>query len=311
MGKLLISTKGMPQNTWLEYRRRGIGGSDAAAIVGMSPYATAYTVWADKTGRLTEKDDSEAMRLGRDLEDYVASRFTEKTGKKVRKKNAILQHDDHEFIIANIDREVIGEKAGLECKTTSALNLKRFKNGAFPDQYYTQCVHYLAVTGWERWYLAVLALGVGFFVYVIERDEDEIKALEQAEADFWRNHILPDVPPPVDGMKPTGTALGHVFSSADGGECELLCENTVVSYNELKKVKAEIESQIEKLEQEMKAMLGECERGVCGKYEIRWKKTIRQNLSKDLLIEKYPAIELDKICKTTETRRFSVVEKTK
>ena len=147
---------------WLEERRKSIGGSDAAALVGMSPYATPYMVWADKTGRLPPKEDSEAMRQGRDLEEYVAKRFCEKNEKKVHIQSGIIRNPAYPYAHATIDRKVTGERAGLECKTTSAMNLKKFKNGEYPENYYAQCMHYLAVTGWERWYLAVLVLGRDF-----------------------------------------------------------------------------------------------------------------------------------------------------
>ena len=78
-----ISTKGMSREEWLERRRKTIGGSDAAGIVGLSKWASPFSVWADKTGRAAEKADTETMRQGRDLEDYVARRWMEETGKRV------------------------------------------------------------------------------------------------------------------------------------------------------------------------------------------------------------------------------------
>ena len=121
-------------------------------------------LWADKTGKLPPKNDNEAMRQGRDLEAYVAQRFTEKTGKKVHVYSEMLRNPAYPFAHANIDRKVTGERAGLECKTTSIMNLKKFKNGEYPENYYAQCVHYLAVTGFDRWYLAVLILNQGFYL---------------------------------------------------------------------------------------------------------------------------------------------------
>ena len=85
-----VSTKGMTRGTWLEARRGSLGGSDAAAVLGLNPYASPYSVWAEKTGRVPDKPDNEAMRLGRDLEDYVAARWQEETGKKTRRVNAML-----------------------------------------------------------------------------------------------------------------------------------------------------------------------------------------------------------------------------
>ena len=117
------------------------------------------------------------MRQGRDLEEYVASRWAEETGKKIQRINAMLYRDTYPFAHADIDRWVRGENAGLECKTTSVMNLKHFRGGDFPANYYVQCVHYMAVTGADRWYLAVLVFGQGFYHFTIERDEAEIAAL--------------------------------------------------------------------------------------------------------------------------------------
>ena len=181
-----ISTAKMSHEEWLEERRKSIGGSDAAAVIGMSRFASPYTVWMDKTGRLPEKEDTEAMRIGRDLEEYVAKRFEEASGKKVRRCNYIIRNPAYPWAHADIDRRISGENAGLECKTTSTLDIRQFNGVEFPERYYAQCVHYLAVTGLDRWYLAVIVFGRGFFTYTLERDEAEISALMEAEKLFWR-----------------------------------------------------------------------------------------------------------------------------
>ena len=108
IAKVLIQTLDLNYEQWLEYRKKGIGGSDAAAIAGLSPFKSAISVFIDKTEPKSEPTDSERMRIGRDLEDYVAKRFEEMLGKKVRKRNAILQHPEHEWMLANVDRLVVG-----------------------------------------------------------------------------------------------------------------------------------------------------------------------------------------------------------
>ena len=128
---LKVKIDDLSHDEWLALRRKGIGGSDAASIMGVSAYSSPYRVWADKTGRLEPLEDNEAMRQGRDLEAYVAERFTEATGKKVRRNNYMIFSKKYPFMLANIDRLIVGENAGLECKTTNFLNLKQFKN--FPS----------------------------------------------------------------------------------------------------------------------------------------------------------------------------------
>jgi len=268
-----ISTLNMSHEEWLEQRQKGIGGSDAAGIIGLSAYSTPYSIWADKTGRVPPKEDNEAMRIGRDLEDYVAKRWEEKTGKKVRRCNYILRNDEYPFAHANIDRDVVGENAGLECKTTSVMNLKKFKNGSYPENYYAQSVHYMAVTGADRWYLAVLVLGQGFYDFVIERDEDEIKALMEAEQNFW-SYVEKDTPPPFTGLDPDSETLKVVYrdSNDDAPPVNLFGrEQDIQNYLELKAQKKELDKSIKYYEQVLQNDLGANERGICGIYTVNWK----------------------------------------
>ena len=117
--KRLISTLNLSKEDWLRYRKCGITGTDAGAILGVNPYRSAFQVYHDKISDTTENIDNEAMRQGRDLEDYVAQRFTEATGLKVRRANAIYQSEEHPLLLEDFDRLIVGQKAGLECQTRS------------------------------------------------------------------------------------------------------------------------------------------------------------------------------------------------
>ena len=191
----LVSTLNMEHEEWLENRRKGIGGSDAGSICGLNPYSSAISVFQDKTQPLTEKPDNESMRQGRDLEEYVARRFMEETGKKVRRANAIFYKEEQPFMLANVDRLIVGENAGLECKTASAYSADKWKDGHIPDSYEIQCHHYMAVTGADAWYIACVILGKEFIWHKIERDEEIIQMLISVESDFWNNNVLADKMP--------------------------------------------------------------------------------------------------------------------
>lgn len=272
-----ISIAKMSHDEWIEERKKGIGGSDAAGIVGLNAYTTPYSIWVDKTGRIPPKEDNEAMRQGRDLEDYVAKRWEEKTDKKVRRCNYILRNTEYPFAHANIDRDVVGENAGLECKTTSLMNLKKFKNGSYPENYYVQCMHYMAVTGADRWYLAVLVLNKGFYDFVIERDEDEIKALMEAEAEFW-THVENDTPPAFTGLDPDSEALKVVYREGyDNAEAVQLVgrESDIENLLALKAQKKELDKSIKYYEQVLQGDLKSNEYGVCGNYSVTWKTQTR------------------------------------
>lgn len=142
-----IRTTDLSHEEWLMLRKRGIGGSDAGAICGLNPYSSPMKIYQDKISPELDERDNEAIRIGHDLEDYVAFRFTEATGLKVRKSNFMYQSSEYPFMIADVDRLVIGEDAGLECKTASAYHADKWKDGRAPAHYVIQCCHYMAVTG--------------------------------------------------------------------------------------------------------------------------------------------------------------------
>lgn len=308
MGITKVSTKDMLTADWRKARMTSIGGSDAAAIVGLSDYSSPYTVWAEKLGKIALKEDNEAMRQGRDLEGYVAERFCESTEKKVKRVNAIIKNDLYPFAHANIDRDIVGENAGLECKTTNILNLRKFANGEYPANYYVQCMHYMAVTGADKWYLAVLVLGRDFVVYEIPRDDAEISALMQAENDFWEL-VRNELPPPVDGSESTASALNEMHKQADGGIIELYGIDEVVrQYLDAKSRKKIIESEITGHENKIKEMLGDFETGMTGPAKITWKNQNRTSFDEKLFREKFPQIDLLKFKKTTQSRVFKVTK---
>ena len=301
-----ISTKDMPHEEWLDHRRQRIGGSDASAILGMNKWCSPYTVWADKLGKLPPKEDNEAMRLGRDLEDYVAKRFTEATGKKVRRENNILVNPDIPFAHANVDRMIIGEDAGLECKTTSVLNLKKFKNGEYPENYYAQCVHYLMVTGCERWYLGVLILGVEFKWFVIERDEGEIEALRKSEEEFWE-YVKSQQPPMADGSDSTSDTLSKVYPESNGESFSLMAyENDLQQYSTLADAIEGLTAQKDELANRIKAYMGEASKGENGKFKVSWASQVRSTFDRKRFEADNPDVDLSAYFKQTNSRPFKV-----
>ena len=175
---------------WLETRNAGIGGSDASVIMGLNPYKSPYQLWLEKTGQAEAPDLSgnQYIYWGHKNESNIADWFMETTGKKVRKLGT-LRSRAHPFMLANVDRAVMGEESGLEIKTAGVSQAKKWKGDEIPDAYYCQCLHYLAVTGASRWYIAVLIGGNEALYKTVERNEEDIKALIQAEADFWWKRI--------------------------------------------------------------------------------------------------------------------------
>ena len=296
---------------WLKDRKKGIGGSDAAAIIGLNPYSTAYSVWADKLDLVPPKQDSEAMRQGRDFEDIVAHRFMEATGKKVRRKNSIIRNPKYPFAHATVDRLVVGENAGLECKTTSSLNLKKFRDGEYPDTYYCQCVHYMAVTGADRWYLAVLVLGKEFLWYIIERNQDEIDALMAEEKYFWETYVEQKKQPPVDGYKPTTEAINTIYKDAISNETPVDLFGRESLFENLANVKAQIKELKcvqEEYEQTIKTDLGENETGQVGRFSVSWKPQNRTTFDHKKFAADNPNVDLSDYYKISTSRILRIKE---
>lgn len=294
---------------WLEERRKSIGGSDAAAIVGLSEYSSPYAVWADKTGRLPEKDDNEAMREGRDLEQYVADRWMEATGKRCRRRTQMLRNPMFPWAHANVDRWVVGEKAGLECKTVKPYDAREYEEGRYPDRFYVQCMHYMAVTGADRWYLAVLAFGTGFYTFTIERDEQEISALMETERQFW-SYVEADTPPPADGAKATSDALQTIYrDGCKEGVVDLFGLSSAFDlYFQAKAGIRELEQTVRAAENEIKAAMGDCQAGACDRASVTWKPQTKRTFDVKRFQEDFPEVDLTRYYNVSSSRIFRVKE---
>ncbi len=215
----LVDTRKLDRGQWLEVRRGGIGSSDAATAVGLNPYKSQLELWLEKTGRQPATEDARGMSdpcyWGALLEPYVAVAYQQMTGRKVRKLNAVLQHPTMPFMLANIDREVVGEPDVqiLECKTAGEFGSRLWKEGV-PEYVQLQVQHQLAVTGKDAADVAVLLCGQDLQIHRIMRDEDVIARLVVLEARFWAC-VETDTPPAADGSESAARALRHLYPGND------------------------------------------------------------------------------------------------
>lgn len=272
---LILSVKDAEDHEkWLKTRGLGIGGSDAAVIMGLNSYKSPYQLWMEKTGQAEAPDLSGNQRIywGVKNEPNVADWFMEDTGKKV-KRLGTLQSREYPFMLANVDRTIIGENAGLEIKTAGVSQAKKWKGDEIPDAYYCQCLHYLAVTGADRWYIAVLIGGNDAIYKVVERNEDDIKALIEAEADFW--HLVEtNTPPPVDGSPSCAAALSTQYKVGDPNLTILLpsdADGVIKSLENDRAIMDALKKQITEKENRLKALLGNAEEGSTDHYRVLWK----------------------------------------
>lgn len=204
-------------NKWLEVRNGGLGGSDAGVILGLNKYKSPYKLWLEKTGNEEPEDISNkpAVMAGVALEPVVAKMFENETGKKVRKLGTVASNK-LPFMHANIDRQVERENAGLEIKTGGSWSKRYWEEDEVPDTYYAQCLHYMAVTGAKKWYIAAWLGGENFIWKEIPRNEEDIKMLVDRETDFW-NHVKSKTPPDIDASISCGQALAERYKEETAG----------------------------------------------------------------------------------------------
>ena len=304
--KKLISTLNINKESWLQYRKQGIGGSDAGAVCGLNPYRTAIQVYYDKTSDSIEEIDNEAMRQGRELEEYVAKRFCEASGKRVRRANAMFYDEKNPFMLADVDRMIVGENAGLECKTASPYSEEKWRDDKIPLSYQLQCYHYMSVCNADAWYIAVLIYGRDFKYYRIERDDEVIGNLIRIEEEFWNEYVLKRVIPDPDGSKTADAAIAERFKESKSTTIPLTgFDERLERRQEILSLLEKIETEKRQIDQELKLYLGDAEIAENEHYRVSWKNFIRSSIDEKRLKAEQPEI-YEKYRRETTSRRFTV-----
>lgn len=300
-------TAKMSHAEWLALRKTGIGGSDAGTVCGLNPYSSPMKLFHDKTSEDTEELDNESVRQGHDLEEYVARRFAESTGLKVRRSNYMYRSVEYPFMIADVDRLIVGEDAGLECKTASAYNADKWKDGDIPLHYIMQCCHYMAVTGKRTWYIAAVILGREFVYRKLVWNDELIARLIAAEKDFWENHVMTKKMPAPDGSQACDKLLNRYFGFARKGSSVSL-----TGFDEKLNRRSEIMEEIGRLqkeqnciEQEVKLYMQDNEFAASDNYRVSWSNVETTRLDTQRIKQEKPEIYQD-YAKQTVSRRFQV-----
>ena len=303
-----IPIKNLSREEWLKLRKTGIGGSDAGSICGMNPYSNAMKVFHDKTSdTIEEQQDNEAIRQGHDLEEYVAQRFMEETGLKVRRSNFMYRNLEYPFMIADVDRLIVGEDAGLECKTTSAYNADKWADGDIPLHYVMQCYHYMAVTGKKVWYIAAVILGREFTYRRLEWDDELIERLISIENNFWNNHVLKGVIPPPDGSKVCDEVLQQYFHTARKASAikPVGFDEKLRRREEILGFISELQEEQKQIEQEVKLFMQDNELASSEHFRVSWKNIDSTKLDAKRIKEEKPELYAD-YGKVSHSRRFEV-----
>ena len=262
------------RKNWLSVRAQGIGGSDAGAIMRLNKYKGPMAVYLEKTGQVEPEDISKkpAVIAGQMLEPVVARMFEEETGKKVRRMGT-LQSLANPWMHANPDRVIIGENSGLEIKTGGAWSKGLWDDDNIPDSYYIQCLHYMAVTGADRWYIAAWLGGQDFVTRTIDRREDEIRELVKEESKFW-DRVQNHQPPEVDGSFSCGEGLKYLYKSefinSEVGLPEEVGE-LFGKYDEIQQLIKADKEQEQKIKNKFMAYLGHNQVGRYEGRKVTWK----------------------------------------
>lgn len=257
--KRLVDTKEMPKTEWLEWRRKGITGTDTAAIFGMNEYKSPYQCYQDKLGLLPEVEDNNRMRFGRDFEAIVAKWFSEDTGFKVENRHAIFQSAEFPWMLANIDRWIVGQKAILECKTAFYMFQKEKwgpdGSDEVPDEYLFQIYHYMIVFGVRVGYLSVVFTDTKESRnYKFDLNEDLAEQIIDGTREFWHNNVLAKIEPDLSTMEdvvskyPSNTEAALVASAP----MLELCKAHEINRQEIK----EMEASQDKLKVEIGTFIG-------------------------------------------------------
>lgn len=306
----LVKTNDLSHDEWLTVRKGGIGSSDAGAAVGLNPYQSQLELWMIKTGRdgglpkIDPNDETSPMYWGTLLEPIVAAHYTRRTGNRVRRINAVLQHPDLDkaWMLANIDREVVG--AGdvqiLECKTAGEFGARLWRDGV-PEYVVCQVQHQLAVTGKAAADVCVLICGQEIRVYRIDRDDALIARLIELERQFWR-YVETDMEPPADGSDSADTALRCLYPHDHGQTLDLKDDREMSSaFADLVAIRQEIvnrEKVQSELKQKIQQCMGDASRALFETGSVSWKKA-KDSLGVDMpallreqvdIFQRYPLV---------------------
>jgi len=308
MPNVLVSTKDMSKDKWLQWRNKGIGGSDASVICGVNRYKSPVELWMEKTGQIEPKVAGEAAHWGTKLEPLIRVEFTERTGLQIKQEYAMLQHSKYPFMLANLDGIVadpINGSCVFEAKTANAFKADDWDDHV-PQGYQLQVQHYLAVTNLSGAYIAVLIGGNQFKWHYIERDDDLIAMLIELEKRFWHN-VETLTPPAMDGSSASSELLSRLYPTANN-KTQITLDDAlplITQFEEASNEEKVAEARKDEAINKLKALMGEKEIGISGDRIITWKNISSERLDSKVLKIEQPEIYSRYISKNSY-RRFSI-----
>ena len=307
--KVLVSTENMSKQDWLQWRNKGIGGSDASIICGINKYKSPVELWMEKTGMAGPVEAGEAAYWGTMIEPLIRDEFTRRTGLRVSIEKSMFQHPNYPFMLANVDGIINDDTFGdciFEAKTSSIYRQNEWDD-SIPEEYQLQVQHYMAVTGLKGAYVAVLMGGNQYKYQFIPRDEELIQVLIRLESLFWQ-FVQTKTPPPMDGSKSCSDFLSRFYPDSKPTSSISLPEEALTlikQYEEYEAKEKEVALIKEEAANKLKNMLGDNESGLIIDRKITWKTMSSERLDSKTLKLDHPEIYKNYTYKST-FRRFSL-----
>ena len=293
---------------WLAYRRKGITGTDIGALLGVSPFKSAFGVYADKIygDRI---DETEAMRLGNFMEEPIVRYWQQQhKGRKIKKVNAVLQHASTDIALGDIDRLIMKPQEVLEAKLVGGYKLGDWEDGKVPPHYEAQVMWYLYVTGLDVAHFAALIGGTQFVERTVERNDKIIEAMVEVADNFWRNHIEKNQAPALDGMDKTSDMLQRLFNKPQKVIVDIPdAAPWITQYEQAKEEEKEAKRKKQEAQNNIQYSLKDAESGVCNNYQLNWKSVTSNRVDTKMLKEKFPQV-YQAVVKEQTSRRFTLKE---
>ena len=308
--RILVNTEGMSNEEWLKWRKKGLGGSDVAAILGISKWSSAIDIWLQKTNqKFDETIENEAMTWGKILEPVIREQFKQKTGKKVVEVHSILQNEEYRFMLADLDgltEDSEGNPAILEIKCVSEYKRSEWDNDQIPYYYMTQVMHYLAVTGLDTAYVCALIGANSMIIREVKADQEMIAMLVACEKNFW-DKVVNCVRPEADDSDACKELLDSLYR---GGVSEqiVLPEEAIEFVDLYLEASADEDSAKAKKQlasNRLKEIMGDYNSATCLGHTVSWKPVSTDRFDSKKFKEDEPELYA-KYTKTSVSRRFSL-----
>lgn len=285
-----------------ELRKSYLGGTDVAAILGLSPYRAPIDVWREKTGLSEGVEQTERMRLGQLLEDVIADAYTEQTGRKVR-RTSLVRHPEFDFLGGNPDRLVVGERGVFEAKASAST--RGYGEDDVPPHVRVQVVWYCGLT--ERdWADVVLLAGMGLRIIRVPHDGALFRDMSQFAVEWWQRHVVNGEEPAPDGTESYRRHLAEKYPLDMGMEIVATPEQSLLADELRDAIAAEKAAKERKqgLQNRLAAAMGEASVLIGDGWRVTWKTDAGRPAWKDIAVAAGASPELIAAHTSEGTRTF-------